>query len=63
MFCDEGFQSDGESPRGASIGGVLALSGAHLNGKDGGALTAPGLIVTGSMFCDEVDSRPRGWSA
>jgi hypothetical protein len=36
---------------GASIGGGLILDGAYLDGKDGPALTAQTLTVTGSMFC------------
>ena len=54
MFCDQGFQADGEIRLlGASIGGQFNLSGAHLDGKDGPALTADGLTVTGEMFCDQ----------
>ena len=36
---------------GAKIGGRLDFSGAHLEGKNGTALTADRLTVTGSMFC------------
>jgi uncharacterized protein YjbI with pentapeptide repeats len=37
----------------AKINGALSLSGARLNGGDGRALTADGLTVASSMFCDE----------
>ena len=52
MFCDDGFQADGEIRLlGASIGGQLNLSGAHLDGKDGPALNAQGSPSPRSMFC------------
>ena len=53
MFCDDGFHADGEiNLAGASIGGRLSLSGAHLDGRGGPALTAHGLTVAAGMFCD-----------
>ncbi len=52
MYCDEGFHADGAIDlSGASIGGQLSFSGAHLHGKDGPALTAQGLTVTADMIC------------
>jgi hypothetical protein len=54
MLCREGFQADGTIDLiSASIGSQLDFSGAHLDGKDGRALTAQGLTVTESMFCRE----------
>ena len=41
------------SLNGASIGGEAHFGGAHLNGKDGPALSAGGLTVTGNMLCIE----------
>jgi hypothetical protein len=53
MYCDQGFQADGEvSLLSASIG-ILSLKGAHLDGKDGRALSADRLTVAESMFCDQ----------
>ena len=46
---------------GAKINGMFNLSGAHLDGKDGPALTAAELTVTADMFCDR-GSRPPGRS-
>ncbi len=37
----------------ANVNGAFNLSGARLDGKDGPALAAQGLTVTGTMFCDE----------
>jgi len=54
MFCEGGFRADGEvNLIGASIGGQLSLRGAHLDGKDGTALTADRLTVIGNMYCDD----------
>jgi hypothetical protein len=63
MLCDEDDEDDGTgknfcadggiSLAGASIGGQLVFSGAHLHGKDGPALSAEGLTVTGMMVCDQ----------
>jgi len=54
MFCDEGFQADGEiNLLGASIGSQFSLSGAHLDGNGGPALRAQSLTVTGAMLCGE----------
>ena len=53
VFCHEGFQAAGEiSLVGASIGGQLALRGAHLDGHEGAALNGEGLTVARGMFCD-----------
>lgn len=38
----------------AKIGGAFVLTGSRLNGNDGAALAADGLIVTGPMLCDEI---------
>ena len=54
VFCDNGFQGDGEiGLSGASIGGQLIFRDAHLDGKGQPALTADGLKVTDAMFCDQ----------
>ena len=53
MFCDDGFQSEGEiGLQGAHIGGQLALNGAHLANPGNTALSADGMTV-GYMFCDD----------
>ena len=57
MFCDEGFQADGEvNLLGASIGGQLSLDGARLNGKNGHALIAQQLTVAAEAFCDRLQA-------
>ena len=43
LYCNEEFQADGPvNLSGASVGGQLILSGAHLDGKDGLAFAAEG---------------------
>ena len=62
MFCDEGFRAEGEiSLLRASIGSQLIFRGAHLDGKEGPALTAGGLTVTADMLWTR-DSGPTGSS-
>src|SRR5262249_7177252 len=52
MFCDLGFHAEGAVRLpGASIGSQLSFVGAHMDGKNGPALTALGLTVTGDMLC------------
>jgi cytoskeletal protein CcmA (bactofilin family) len=61
MLCNEDDEGDGAGERfraagginmmNARIGGGLVFSGAHLDGKDGPALMAGGLTVTGQMSC------------
>ena len=53
MYCDEGFQADGMIDLlGARIGSQLSFRGAHLDGKDGPALTAQRLTVATDLRCD-----------
>jgi hypothetical protein len=58
MFCEELWADGGVDLNGASIGGQLTLSGAHLDGSNGPALTAQNLTVAADMFCDARASWP-----
>lgn len=51
LFCRDGFHSIGEVRLlGAQIGGTADFEGATLDGNDGAALNADGIVVTGSLF-------------